>query len=98
MSARASHTARNGKRRRRNSASPHCTRRPAQRPTNHVVPRGNNRFHVEVAGEERNDAVWDDLGVFDEDTAEIANHCRVIANFEPRADSDLVAAARNDLH
>ena len=41
---------------------------------------------------------FDDLGVFDENAAEVANHCRVVANFEPRADSDLVAAARDDLH
>ena len=66
-------------------------------PTDHVVPRSDDALHVQVAREERDDAVRDDLAVLNEDAPEVAHHRGVVADFEARADRDLVAAARDDL-
>ena len=63
----------------------------------HVVPRRDDGFHVEIAREEGDDAVWDNLAVFDQDATKVAYHRRVVAYFEPRADGHLVATAGNDL-
>ena len=65
--------------------------------TNHIVPCGDNRFHVKITGEKGNNSVWNNLAILDQDTAKIADHCRVVSDFEAGADSDLIAAAGNDL-
>jgi hypothetical protein len=61
--------------------------------THHVIPSGDNGLHVEVTGEERDDAIGHDLAVLDKDRAKVAHNGRVVAYLEPRADSYLVAAA-----
>ena len=66
-------------------------------PTDHVVPRSDDALHVQVAREERDDAVRHDLGVLDEDATKVAHDRRVISDFEPRANVDLIATAGDDL-
>ena len=63
----------------------------------HVIPCGHDGLHVEIAWEERYDPVWDNFAVLDQDAPEVAHHRGVVADLEPRADRDLVAAARDDL-
>ena len=65
--------------------------------THHVVPRGHDALHVQIAWEERDIPVRHDLAVLDEDAPEVAHHRGLVADFEARADRDLVAAARDDL-
>lgn len=69
----------------------------ATKRTHHVVPRGDDGLHVQVAREERDDAVRHDLAVLDEDAPEVAHDRGVVPHLEPRADRDLVAPARDDL-
>ena len=65
--------------------------------TYHIVPRRDDGFHVEIAREEGDDAVWDDLAVFGQDATKVAYHRRVVAYFEPRADGHLVTPSGDHL-
>ena len=65
--------------------------------THHIVPRGDNALHIQIAWEERDDPIWYNLAIFNEDASEIADNGRVVPDFEPGADGDLVATAGNDL-
>ena len=63
----------------------------------HVVPRGDNRFHVKVTREECNNTIRNDLAVFNEDAAEVPYNGWVVSDLEPRAYGHLVASTRNHL-
>jgi len=63
----------------------------------HIVPRSHDRFHIEVAREERNDPIRHDFAVLDQDTAKVSDHSRIISNFKPRADGHLIATPSNYL-
>lgn len=63
----------------------------------HVIPCGDDGFHIQVTRKECHNAVGDDLAILDQDTAKVSDHGRVISDFETRADRDLVASSRDDL-
>lgn len=63
----------------------------------HVVPRRHDRLHVQIAGEEGNDAIRNNLAVLNEDAPEIPHHGRVIPNFKAGANGNLIAPSRYDL-
>jgi hypothetical protein len=65
--------------------------------TNHIIPCGNDRFHVKIAGKKCNDPVWNNLAILDQDTAKIANNRRVVSDFKAGADSDLITATSDNL-
>ena len=63
----------------------------------HFIPGRNDGFHVEVAREERNDAVRYNFAIFHQDTPEIPNNRWVVSYLKSRANSDLIAASGYDL-
>ena len=63
----------------------------------HVIPRRDDALHVQIAGEEGDDAVRHDLAVLNEDTAKVTYHRRVVSNLETGANRDLVAPSCDDL-
>lgn len=65
--------------------------------THHIVPSGNNTLHVQITGKECHYSVWDNLAVFYEDATEVADHCRIVPDFEARANRDLITSTSNDL-
>lgn len=65
--------------------------------THHVIPSGNNGFHVQVTRKKGNNAIRDNLTIFNEDAAKIPNDCRIIPDFKSRTDGNLVTATSNDL-
>ena len=62
----------------------------------HALPHADDHFHVEVGGEEDDEAVGGDLGEFEEETAVVADHARVGADLEAGGDGLLVGAAGDD--
>lgn len=65
--------------------------------TCHVIPRCDDRLHVQIAWEEGHHAIWDNLAIFDEDASEVPYHGRIISDFKAGANGDLIAPACNDL-
>ena len=63
----------------------------------HIVPSCHDRFHVEIAREECNNAIRDNFTVFDKDAPKVADNGWIISDFETRADGNLVASTRDDL-
>ena len=63
----------------------------------HVVPGRNDGLHVEIAREERNDAIRYNLAIFHQDTSKIPNNGWVVSYFKARADGDLITASGYDL-
>ena len=61
------------------------------------MPGSNDRFHIQVAWEERDDPIWHDFAVLDQDASKISHHGWVIPHFKPRADGHLITAPRNHL-
>jgi hypothetical protein len=66
--------------------------------THHIVPCCNNGLHVEVTGKEGNDAIRNNLAVFDQNAPKISDHGRVVSDFESGADRNLVTPSSDDLH
>ena len=50
--------------------------------TYHVIPSGDDAFHIQVAGEERHDPVRYNFAVFNEDAPEISYNCRIVTDFK----------------
>lgn len=63
----------------------------------HIVPRRNDRFHVQITREESRNAIRDDFAVFDKYGSKVPDNRRVISDFEPGTDCYLVTAACDDL-
>ena len=62
----------------------------------HALPHADNGFHVEVRGEEDDDAVRGDFGEFHQQAAVIAHDAWFVANLEARGYGGLIAAAGDD--
>ena len=67
------------------------------RQTNHIIPSCHDALHIKIAWEERDDPIWYNLAIFNEDASEIADNGRVVPDFEPGADRHLVTTSRDDL-
>jgi hypothetical protein len=65
--------------------------------TYHVVPGRHNGLHVKVAREERHDPVRYNFAVLDKNTPEVPNDSRIVPDFEPRANSNLITPASDYL-
>ena len=63
----------------------------------HFVPGRNDGLHVEVAREERNDAVRYNFAIFHQDTSKIPDNRWVVSYLKARADGDLIAASGYNL-
>ena len=63
----------------------------------HVIPGRDDRFHVKIAREERNDTIRYNLAIFHQDCSKIPNNGWVVSYFKARADGDLITASGYDL-
>ena len=63
----------------------------------HVVPSGHYRLHIKITREEGDDTIRYDLAVLDQNAPKISHYSRVVSDFEPRADSYLIAPPCYDL-
>jgi hypothetical protein len=63
----------------------------------HFVPGRNDGLHVEVAREERDDAVRYNFAIFHQDTSKIPDNRWVVSYLKARADGDLIAASGYNL-
>lgn len=62
----------------------------------HALPHADDGFHVEVRGEEDDEAVGRDPREVGQQRAVVAHHARLVADLEGGGDGRLVAAARDD--
>lgn len=65
--------------------------------TYHVVPGSYNRLHIQITWKEGDDAIRNNLAVFDEDTAEVSNHGRVVSDLKPGTYSNLITTLSDNL-
>ena len=80
------------------SSQPHgSTRRWPTGNADHIVPRCDDAFHIEVAREERYDSIRHGFAVLDEDAAEVTYNRWIVPDLKPRANGHLVASSRYDL-
>ena len=66
--------------------------------TYHVIPSGDDAFHIQVTWEERDNTVGHDFAVLDQNTTEVTYNGGVVPDFDPRAYGDLVTPSGNDLY
>ena len=64
--------------------------------TDHVVPGGDDRFHVQITREEGHDSIWNDLAHVDEDASEISHNRRIVSHLESRGYWHLIRSSSND--
>lgn len=62
----------------------------------HALPGADDGFHVEVGGEEDDEAVGGDFGELGEEAAVVADHARFVADLERGRDGALVGASGDD--
>ena len=65
--------------------------------TYHIIPRSHYTLHIQITWEESDDAIWDDLAVFDEDATKVTYNRWIVPDFEPGADGHLVAPSCDNL-
>ena len=70
--------------------------RPSVR-THHIIPGGHDGFHIQIAGEERDDPIRHNFAVLDQDAPKVPDHSRIISYFESRADGHLITTPRDNL-
>ena len=63
----------------------------------HVIPGRDDRFHVEVAREEGNDAIRNNLAIFHQYSSEIPHNGGVVSHLEARANGNLITTTGYDL-
>lgn len=60
------------------------------------MPRRNDRLHVEITREERDDTIRYNLAVLDQDATKVPDDAWIVPDFEPAAHRDLVRATGYD--
>jgi hypothetical protein len=59
----------------------------------HVVPRSNDRLHIQIAGKESNNTIGDNLAILDQNTTKIPDYAWIVADLKSTADRNLIGSS-----